>query len=261
MTDTTPTSLATFYDHLAVPESCLLGKRLFKKQFYENAQLNATDKKTFIEDIDNIEWRYTLKPTTLNIPRFEDENHEYLEVALLQVTISSGNRYKRIAEVMQKAIPYPLLIVFVWENEGAEQIALNAADKRINRADSNKIVVESLHDTGWINLAQPEAWQQVFLDDFQLGRFSYRNLYDFYQDIVRRIVALNCATHTGHYELAPDNKKTDRLDSLRQLEQLQQQRAELRNKLKKEKNMGTQVQLNTQVKQINDRIESIKQAL
>jgi hypothetical protein len=39
------------------------------------------------------------------------------------------------------------------------------------------------------------------------------------------------------------------------------QRSETRGKLKKEKNMGTQVQLNTRIKQIKDHFEEIKTAL
>jgi len=255
--------LVQFYDHLAVPETCLLGKRLFKKQFYDNSQLNATDKKAFVEDIDNIEWRYTLKPSTINIPGFEDENVEYLEVAILQVTLTSGKRHKRIAEVMQKAIPYPLLILFAWMDDNEEQLVLNVADKRINRADSNKIVVETNHDTGWINLSQPESWQEAFLADFQITNFSYRNFYTFYQNMVQRIIALNCAKHTGCYVMGSDDNamKSNKLEGLRRIDQLQLEKTELRNKLKKEKNMGTQVQLNTRVKQITDRIETIKQTL
>jgi hypothetical protein len=41
------------------------------------------------------------------------------------------------------------------------------------------------------------------------------------------------------------------------LERLQQEKTELRNRLKKEKNMGTQVELNTQVKKLSDRINEI----
>jgi hypothetical protein len=42
---------------------------------------------------------------------------------------------------------------------------------------------------------------------------------------------------------------------------LQQERTETRNKLKKEKNLGTQVQLNTRIKQITDRVAAITKEL
>ena len=169
-----------FHENLAVPDACHLGKRLFKKQFYEHGQLGATDKKAFVEDIDNIEWRYTLKPSTINIPKLEDDEREYLEIAILQVMLTVADRHLRIASVIQKAIPYPLLIVFVC----GSRLAITAADKRINRADANKIVTEAIYDTGWIDMAAPDAAQAAFLSDFRATNFSYRNLHDFYQGAV-----------------------------------------------------------------------------
>lgn len=256
-------SVAGFYRHLNVPDACLLGKRLYKKQFYEHGQFNAADKKAFVEDIESIEWRYTIKPSTLNIPRYEDENREYLEVAIVQVNLASGRRYQRIAEAMQKAVPYPLLLVLAAGQAGNEQLALNAADKRINRADSNKIVVEALHNTGWIDLAQPAPWQQAFIEDFYTAGFSYSNIHAFYQDMVGRITALLCANYTQRYTRGKTtaHSNSNRLDALQQLDQLYTARSELRNKLAKEKNLGTQVRLNTQVKELMDRIEATKQTL
>ena len=252
-------TLDHFYQNMAIPDACLLGKRVYKKQFYEKGQLNTTDKKAFVEDIKNIEWRYTLKPSTVNIPRFEDDTHEYLEVAVLQVQLSKETRFNRIGQVMQKAIPYPLLIVFSWH----DQMALHVAEKRINRADSDKIVVEAVHNTGWISLTNPTVWQAAFLNDFCMTYFSYKNMFVFYHDIVDRIIALNCAMHSGRYAL--ENKHghsgKERLKSLQQIESYQKEKAELSNKLKTEKNLGKQVEVNTRIKQITDCIESLREKL
>ena len=59
-----------FYKKLAIPDDCYLGKRVYKKLFYENAKLGVTDKKAFTNDIEEIEWHYTLKPETINIHSF-----------------------------------------------------------------------------------------------------------------------------------------------------------------------------------------------
>lgn len=250
-----PATIEDFYSNLDVPESCYLGKRLFKKHFYDNGQLTATDKKAFKEDIESIEWKYTLKPSTINIQSFEDDPHEYLEVALIQVTLSSDKRHLRIAEVIQKAIPYPVVIVF----SCGSSIALNAGLKRISRADSNKMVIEDCLDTGWIPLESPEVWQNSFLDDLQIKNLSFQNFFQFYQDIAERITAYNCAVHTGSYSLAPsEGESVDRGEALKELARLERKLTELRNKLKKEKNLGDQVQLNTKSKQIKDRMDAIK---
>ncbi|WP_372837460.1 DUF4391 domain-containing protein [Phaeovulum sp.] len=251
-------SVEDFYENMAVSEACVLGKRIFKKQFYEHGQLGAADKKAFVEDIESIEWRFTLKPSTINIPKLEDDTHEYLEIAVLQVVLSAIERHTRIATVIQKAIPYPLLIFFV----SGTRLALSAADKRINRADANKIVVETTYDTGWIDTAAVLPVEAAFLADFRITNFSYRNLHDFYQDAVSRIIALNCGAHSGRYVTGAGEKpKAVRLEALRQMDKLQQERVETRNKLKKEKNLGTQVGLNTRIKQLSDRIEAIRNEL
>jgi len=251
-----PATLEDFYSNLAVPDSCYLGKKLFKKHFYDNGQLSATDKKAFKEDIESIEWKYTLKPSTINIQSFEDDTHEYLEVAVIQVMLSSDKRHSRIAEVIQKAIPYPVLIVFSY----GSSIALNAALKRINRADSNKMVVESCHETGWFSLESPEEWQRSFLDDFKIKNLSFQNFFLFCQDIAERVTAYSCAIHTGAYSLPPSKLGggVDRSGALKELEHLERELTELRNKLKKEKNLGNQVQFNTKSKLIKDRMNAIK---
>lgn len=249
-------SIENFYQNFAVPDACALGKRLFKKQFYEHGQLGAADKKAFVEDIEGIDWSYTFKPSTINIPKLEDDTHEYLEVAVLKVALTAVERHARIAAVIQKAIPYPLLIIFVH----GSSLAISAADKRINRADANKIVVEAVYDTGWIDTSAPNAGQDAFLADFRVPNFSFRNLHDFYQDAVGRIIALNCAAHSGKYDppVANAKPKAVRLEALRQMDKLHQERSEIRNKLKKEKNLGTQVSLNTRIKQLSDSIEAIR---
>ena len=78
-----------------------------------------------------------------------------------------------------------------------------------------------------------------------------------------RVIALACADHSGYYSLhIPGGLMVDdRVLRLKQIEKLQQENSELQGKLKKEKNLGTQVQLNTQIKKIKDRIKAIKSEL
>ena len=261
--------IETFYQNLQLPESCYLGKKIFKKFFYE-MDLNATDKKAFSQDIVKITWSYTLKPETINIGKYEDGGREYLEVAVIAVELSSVKRYKRIAALIQRAIPYPVLLVFSYGDE----LALDLADKRISRSDSSKIMVEAGYDTDWLSINDLKGVQADFLNDFCLPNFSYHNFYDFYQDMVQRVIALNCATHSGRYSLSGQDIGSSttrerasvyrdataldkRLQLLKEFEALQQEKAELRNRLKKEKNMGTQVQLNTKVKKLSDRLETL----
>jgi len=249
--------MVDFYEKLAIPDSCYLGKRIFKKLFYENAQLNATDKKAFSLDIEEIEWRYTLKSETINIPRYEDEEREYYEIAIIQVSLNEPSRHKRIAQIIQRAIPYPLLIVFSHDSA----IALNVAAKRINRADREKIMVEEFQDTAWLNLETLVDHEKEFLESLAITNFSYNNFYEFYSDLTERIVALNCAELSGKYSAVAVQPDVNRAQVLETISLLQQKQGELRSALKKESQFSQKVDLNMQIKKLAEQIETQKAQL
>jgi len=246
--------IESFYQKLAIPASCHLGKRVYKKLFYENAPLNAADKKAFTEDVEDIHWLYTLKPETINIARYEEEERDYQEVAILQVTLKNPKPYKRIAQVIQRAIPYPLMIVFV---QGSN-MALSLADKRINRTDREKIMVEAFHETDWMDLAHLSEAEQAFLDSCTITRFSFNNFYEFYGDLTARIVALNCAHLNGTYTLDNALSREERIALLNRVRQSQQQLAELRAALKNESQFNRKVELNMQIKKLAQELEHDK---
>ncbi|KPW48588.1 Uncharacterized protein ALO82_00670 [Pseudomonas syringae pv. broussonetiae] len=62
----------------------------------------------------------------------------------------------------------------------------------------------------------------------------------------------------GNIESKPSES---RLERLREFERLNLQKSEIANKLKKEKQLGRQVELNTKIKQINDVIEKIRESI
>ncbi|MBU1626815.1 DUF4391 domain-containing protein, partial [bacterium] len=216
--------------------------------------LNATDKKAFANDIDMIEWTYTLKPSTINIPRYEDEDHEYLEVAIIEVVLKDVLRHKRIAQIIQRAIPYPAMIVFKHDTS----IALNLALKRTNKADQNKIMVEAFHDTHWINLDSPTDAETQFFKSLNINTFSFNHFYDWYADLLQRVVALNCAWISGSYTMESNKTDVDRVEELREIYDLEQHQNTLRSDLKKETQFNRKVELNMQIKKITEQINTHK---
>lgn len=248
------TFIEDFYTRLALPQQTFLGARIYKKQVLENADLTSTDRKRVNEDIETLEWRYTLKPATIAIPRYDDDEREYIEIALLHVTLKSPSHSKRLGEVIQRAIPYPLVLVF--ENDGS--LAINLADKRISRGDSSKLTVEQFFESGWLvpdNLTQIE---QSFFDDFTSRHCSHQHLYAFYQDMIRRVVALESARHTGQYQpTASMEADQQRQVSLQELRQLQQQLGSLNAALKTETQFNRKLEFNLQIKRVKQQMQHL----
>ena len=252
-----------FLRHLDIPKACELNKPVFKKLFLDNGVLNATDKKCLTDDISKVRWLYTLKPSTINIAPYSDQIREYPEVAVLQVELTSPNRVSRIAHFINRSIPYPLVLIFTLDENGKTSVAFSLADKRINQADKEKWVLEDNIHSGWIVLGDQEKAEAEFLASLKITELPFKDFWSFYQALMARVIASNCSVHIGSYTLngSVKDKGNSRLESLRELEKLDVQRTEIANKLKKEKQMGKQVELNTKVKKINDRIAEIKASL
>lgn len=252
-----------FLQHLDIPKSSELNKPVFKKLFLDNGVLDATDKKCLTDDVNKVRWLYTLKPSTINIAPYSDQIREYPEVAVLQVELSSPNRVGRIAHFINRSIPYPLILMFSLDVNGKTSVAFSLADKRINQADKEKWVLEDSIHSDWIVLGDQEKAEAEFLASLKITELPFKDFWVFYQALMTRVIASNCAVHSGSFTLDA-NKKLEgnsRLESLRELEKLDVQKTEIANRLKKEKQMGKQVELNTRVKKINDRIAEIKASL
>lgn len=197
------------YRNMALPEAAFLGTRITKKMLNDSASLNgialsAQEKKLISDVIQSIEWRYTLKPDTVNIAAWVTDQLDYAEVALLHVRLkpqptASDNQqhtsFTKLATLLHKLIPYPLLVVA----EQGEAVALSLADKRINQADKTKWVVEQVYHTPWFSPHHLSGEQQVFLLDFSLKNAATLHYYALYQDLIAMLIALQTSGISGRY--------------------------------------------------------------
>ena len=262
---------------LDVPKACELNKPIFKKTFLEathgnKAILTAADKRLLKLDVDKIRWLYTLKPSTINITGYKDQEREYPEIAILHIHLleldSQGNKAKRIANFINRAIPYPLVLLFTCDTTEGQYFSLVLADKRINQADKEKWVIEDSYQTSRINLLEITAIELEFLSSLKISNLPYSNFFAFYHALIERVVALKCADFTGVFSLKSksegriENANGDsRVETLREIEKLESQRTEVINKVKKVKQMGKQIELNTHAKNLLDAIMTLKAQL
>lgn len=155
------------YDSLGLPDSCHLGKRVFKKLFDENAELSAGDRKALADDVDTITWQYTLKPSTIR-SRSGCRYREYHEVAVLEAGLKGRAKAARLAEVIHRAIPYPVVLILSdsvglptsdgTTAQATQHAMLSLATKRLSRAEKNAIVADGFN-TDWLDLAAPTPVQ------------------------------------------------------------------------------------------------------
>lgn len=231
------------YEALDLPERSYLGKRVYKRFFHEHAKLGITDRKALSEDIDTILWQYTLKPSTVPVQPYQDEEREYLEVAIVQVTMKNQRRTTRISEIVHRAIPYPVILVLAYDT----MVLISLAQKRLSRAESDAIVAEDFANSDWIDLANITEVEQQFLESVRFRRLPATDFFVYYAGFFDRVVALEAARVSGRFEVdAIDNKRKH----LRRYTELNREIAELRTAIKNETAFNRKVELNSRIKEL-----------
>lgn len=260
----------SFLEALGVPDSCLLNKPLYKKMFQEHAALDARDKKALKDDVEKIRWLYTLKPNTINIAPHRDELRDFGELAILHIELSETKQFERIGYFINRAIPYPLVIFFTHPigeqgTDNNHELALCLADKRINKADKEKWVIEDLQLSPWTPLQslpgdEPVEVNQRFLRSFKIPELPSANFWQLYQALSSRLIARQCAEVTGTYRLTSDAEASQQHEYLRQYQQIELAIKQLRAQIKKAE-FSQQVTLNTQIKQQEQRLKQLAEHL
>ncbi len=249
-----------FYKHFQFPQSTQLFAKVAKKTLTDNAELNSADKVIIKEIVKSIEWRYTLKPETVNIPTFEDGLHEYLEIAVLHVNVKELSKSKQVCKLLHSHIPYPTFLIMAFEGE----LALSFAAKNINQADKSRLTLTHQYDTGWINLETSQKSEyKAFLDDMTFGNCSVVSLYDFYQDLIKKVNLLDAAKYSGRYGTAnhADNNNEKMTAQLLELKRLESQLNVIRGEIKIETQMSKKMRLNVKARDIKKQIEALQVAL
>lgn len=224
------------YAFLKLPKSCAVGNTIFKKHFYDNGDLTRADEKLLKTAVTKMTWLYTLKKETLNIQPYADEIRTYPEIEILEVRLEGVQKIERLAEIIMRAIPYPMLLIFRFE----QQWAFWTAHQRNSLKDETKNTLEGFVYSNF--LASDAALFKTL--DFQTLAVS--NCYQLYSQIVDAISIFNLAQVLGETGLEIDGQTARAV--LGQLESLDQQLRTLRAELKKEVQFNRKVALNLQIK-------------
>ena len=171
------------------PKECIEGSRIPKKLFYGEYDMSSSDKELFIKAIDKIVLEYLFCEDNTNIVAYKNEDIECEEVAVIRVLLNEDSKYKRICEIIQRAIPYSLIVIC----EHKENILFNVASKRVNKNDSQKNTVEEMIFTDWISLEKQKKNEKVFLETLNVREWSYVNLYKFYNSFVDKVKLFNAS--------------------------------------------------------------------
>jgi len=268
-----PPHFKEFLNTLRIPNSCVLNKPLYKKMFQDYAELDSKEKKALRDDVDKIRWLYTLKSDTINIAPYEDNLRDYGELAILQVDLRSSRNMEGIGYLINRAIPYPLVIFFVL-NESEQHrrstekdksgedthLVVCLADKRINKADKQKWVIETLMLTPWISLSEPTDNAQAFLNSITITDLPHSDFWLFYQALIARVQGFQCSVISGRFHVVSYDALEEQRQQIKTHRLIEQKIKKLRSQLKQAE-FSQQVALNTQIKQHEIKLKQIAKYL
>jgi hypothetical protein len=233
----------TIISALGLPDSASVNQRVPKKLLLENGAPTAADKRRISEGIEEIQWLASLKPNTIGVPDYCDDIREYLEIALLSVTLRGAAKAARLSELVHRAIPYPLFLVLLQ----GDQAIISLAHKRRAQNEAGKFVLDG--DIFEVTVTGNTTENSPFLAALALGNQPRANLLQLYHGWIDVIVALQASQITGKFSKAATHEAAIvRREAVLKCEELVTKIVTLRNTAAKEKQIARRVELNQEIK-------------
>ncbi|MGA7776986.1 MAG: DUF4391 domain-containing protein [Paraburkholderia sp.] len=237
---------------LDLPGGCRVDQRVPKKMLIDNGASTASDKRQINEGIEEIQWVAVLKPNTIGISAYRDEQREYTEIAVLVVLLRGTSekpvQSARLGELVHRAVPYPVILLL----EAKQSVVLSLGHKRHAQNETGKAVL----DDGVVSIVLPDdapspSMLQAFMHGLALTRQSRTNLFALYDGLVSGVEALQAAKLTGLFERAssPEEVAARRL-GLVACQHLKMHVARVRAQASKEKQLSRKVALNLELKRL-----------
>jgi Domain of unknown function (DUF4391) len=243
---------------LDLPAGSRVDQRVPKKLLLEHGAPTAADKRHINEGIEELLWVAALKPTTIGVPEYRDDAREYVEIAVLRLTVRASGTATRLVELVHRAIPYPVLLL----TEYGAQSGTSVAHKRWSLGEAGKTVLDGeITNIDW-DAVRDADYGPAFRDALALGRQPRATLYALYQGWLDTLVALHAARITGTFAVATNTEQASaRRDALRECARLDTEIIRLRASAAREKQMRRQVELNLELKRIEAQLATARKRI
>lgn len=243
---------------LALPDGALVDRRVPKTLLIENGAPTARDRRRIQEEVEELRWLAALKPTTVGVAAYRDAEREYLEIAVLQLTLRPGARAARITELVHRAVPYPVLLTA--RQGDATQLSL--AHKRWSQGETGKIVLDgSVVAVDLGNAAAVDA-ETAFRDALAVTRQPRASLYALYQGWMNLVLALRVAGVTGAFVVpGAADEAADRAAALLEYGRLKSRIAEVNAEGAGEKQVRRLADINLELHRLRTDLDAVRARL
>ena len=120
----------------AYPKQAEFGRVLPKNKIYEHSGANTRLKDLFVEQVEQIVWRYKLAPETINLPA----KSGVPEIQVFAIQLKTSELHRDVLRCIDGAVQFPIIFELT-QGQGAEaRTQVIAAYKRPSEIDATNWV-------------------------------------------------------------------------------------------------------------------------
>lgn len=141
-------------------------------------------KNIFTQGIERITLYAQLTRQNTNIPIYKDETRAYEEVSIFLVELRELQEMEKIARLIMESIPYPIILIGKFN----DQYNFFGAHQRDNLVDEQKIILEKVYQTGFLDS------DSIFIEQINYQVLRKNDIFTFYNDYIQAIIDFNLAS-------------------------------------------------------------------
>jgi hypothetical protein len=182
---------------MELPVGARQSTRIAKRILGDQAAANPSDRRLIEQGLDDVIWAGVLKPTTIAVPAFRDETLDWGEIAIITLSVRDGIVPARVASLLHKAIPYPLLLV------ADTKIGLQISCAHVRRALNDE--TKRVADTPLVVTIQNSPLVEPFIAAWPLPNLPATNMAALYEAFIARLESWRASEVTGVWSHSDDS--------------------------------------------------------
>lgn len=128
------------------PKKAAVERILPKSKIYEHSGANVRLKDLFVEQVEQIIWRYKLAPETINLPARPGIS----EIQIFSIRLKSTELSEDVLRCIDGAIQFPILFELNRGQGDQAKTQVVAAYKRPSETDASRVVLSGYFSSGWV---------------------------------------------------------------------------------------------------------------
>lgn len=219
---------------ISLPKSTEFNRRIPKQKFYENLTVTPAIKRAFVEQIKAVWWRNKIAASTMNLAA----GGKVTELEVFEIQLNQQSLDEAVLRLFDREIPYHILFLLTCSRKVQAWIGY----KEAAGSGTAAFKVDRYYHTEWL-----EADKLVL-------KLDGLNLDAVYESFVRQIAGDALSADTGE-------SLKESVEREKKRRELEKKIAALEAKIRKEKQLNRQMELNIELKRLKKELPSINERM